>query len=731
MKNIKYQQDAILEVVEKSKRLLNNDFSGPKKIIFKAPTGSGKTHMMIDSINRLSKIDNFSFIWISFNSDNSEQSANKFESSSLNNLNVVRHSELPIDSISTNSIFFLNWQKISTSNKGNKKLRKPSEKYPLGMFEQIINNTKKMNKIIFVVDEAHIAAETYNAKQIMELVEADLTFLVTATPTFLPSIMEQGEGSAELVNIKRKDVVKEEMLKKSVVLQTADELNSKGSDENIQEVLIRISIEKLESLKHKWEEEKEDVNPLLLVQLPPEKKTSVDSEMLIAKIKESIISNSIKEDEIAIWMTNEHINLKNIEKNNSKIKVLIFKVAAATGWDAPRASILLMLRDTKSKILYDQTLGRIMRTPIAKFAKNDEINKAYLYTNYSKGELVESFKKQLEINLKMESTIKQGIAQVEFSSSTMKRLEYNDIKTDFIDSLKKEDMNSFIIGGEMEKTSVISDIEVSDIDSIIKYAPANQTSISYLDYEISNKLDELILGFLKNLPEEVKFAELRSLPRLRNVLIGFMKKHSKQNREEVIKVLVNSFKSNNFLIMLREKISEYKLKENSVIKSTDDINHIKIMLPLKTRFYTDKHTRNRYLKSADEYVFLNEDLRGFQNEKRFIEEILEKDKNIVWWWKNSDYGSEYLGIPYIDFKGKRRLFYPDFIIKTQNSIYIIDTKKGTTYDEGAQKLAALKKYSEENGFKFGFAVRDDNTKLWHNSTTILPNPFLANIIKFT
>jgi len=60
-----YQQNAIDELLEKAKRLLG--YSGSKKLVFKSPTGSGKTIMMAELLKQL--VDDrdvrqpLSFIW--------------------------------------------------------------------------------------------------------------------------------------------------------------------------------------------------------------------------------------------------------------------------------------------------------------------------------------------------------------------------------------------------------------------------------------------------------------------------------------------------------------------------------------------------------------------------------------------------------------------------------------------------------------------------------------------
>ena len=63
---------------------------------------------------------------------------------------------------------------------------------------------------------------------------------------------------------------------------------------------------------------------------------------------------------------------------------MIFKVAAATGWDCPRADILVMYRDIKSPSFHTQMLGRIKRMPEGRHYKLAELNNAYVYTNYNK-----------------------------------------------------------------------------------------------------------------------------------------------------------------------------------------------------------------------------------------------------------------------------------------------------------------------------------------------------------
>lgn len=60
---------------------------------------------------------------------------------------------------------------------------------------------------------------------------------------------------------------------------------------------------------------------------------------------------------------------------------LVFKTAVATGWDCPRAQILIKFREGKSETFEVQTIGRILRTAEAKSYNNALLDNAYIFTN--------------------------------------------------------------------------------------------------------------------------------------------------------------------------------------------------------------------------------------------------------------------------------------------------------------------------------------------------------------
>ena len=99
------------------------------------------------------------------------------------------------------------------------------------------------------------------------------------------------------------------------------------------------------------------------------------------------------------------------------------------------------------------------------------------------------------------------------------------------------------------------------------------------------------------------------------------------------------------------------------------------------------------------------------NGKTFIK-FLDENKDIEWWYKNGDSGSEYFSISYYNYdENKEKLFYPDWIIKTKNTIWILDAKAGFTAEskDTKYKAEALQEWLKgRKGFVGGIAVKDEN-----------------------
>ena len=81
---------------------------------------------------------------------------------------------------------------------------------------------------------------------------------------------------------------------------------------------------------------------------------------------------------------------------------------------------------------------------------------------------------------------------------------------------------------------------------------------------------------------------------------------------------------------------------------------------------------------------------------------MESQKQIIWWHKQDDSGRDAFAIEYFDTKeNKNRLFYPDFIIRTKNRVYLLDPKNDITAksQETADKKQSASRLDKEKSIK--------------------------------
>ena len=187
-------------------------------------------------------------------------------------------------------------------------------------------------------------------------------------------------------------VVAEGMIKKEIAINPEFQ-KFKVDGKSSREMVIEAAVEKRKELLAAYKAEGSDINPLLLIQLPNLQKgiNDLDKDVLtdVQKILKRKYDITEENDRLAIWLAdNKTPNLVNIEKPTNEVEVLIFKQAIALGWDCPRAQILVIFRETQSKVFLLQTVGRIMRMPeFHHYEDHTELNKAYVFTNIGVSEI--------------------------------------------------------------------------------------------------------------------------------------------------------------------------------------------------------------------------------------------------------------------------------------------------------------------------------------------------------
>ena len=404
MQMLPFQENAVLGengLVDTFKKLWQTGASN-LEITFKSPTGSGKTFMVSNFLRELQNdpafSDDVAFVWITFSDDLAMQSRSKFYDYFFPNvgrslLTIVDFSE---GVLHKDDILFLNWQKLVAKDAKKRLLRRPDEenlqKEQGFYFEDVAENTKKEGReIVMIIDESHknVTASAY--RDVIFPLNPRIILNVSATPEKEPSAGDVQNSRAGFVEVLRKDVVAEGLIKEQIVSQTEEDLKT-IEGEDLDFALLRLAKEKRESLAEQWKRLGQNINPLVLIQLPNDdsKLKSQGVETKEELVTRFLVDNcNVPENKIARWFDNKKENLEHISDSDSPVDFMLFKYAAGTGWDCPRAHVIVMFREIESSTFKTQTLGRILRSPVPHLDLTafPELREGFLYTNYRKNEI--------------------------------------------------------------------------------------------------------------------------------------------------------------------------------------------------------------------------------------------------------------------------------------------------------------------------------------------------------
>lgn len=682
------------------------------------------------------------FLWFSFSEDSYLQSKQKLFDyyGGASELDLLDLNDLTRGKLQKNNVFFINWQKIKGRSKDSRKLRRENE---WGLtFDNFINRThEEERKLVVIIDEEHIGADTDLAFEVIEgLIKPKITVRVSATPKYIPNAEEIAEQSAGFVQVKRNDVVEAGLIKEKIVFQTEEDLNKpefNGIDQD--EILLELAYRKRLDALGWYKELGASINPLVMIQLPNDDQEIRGTNTLN---KQTIVLNFLKskgvqEDEIAVWLSNEKINLEDIEKNTSRTSFLLFKQAAATGWDCPRAGILVMFREIQNPTFAIQTVGRILRMPLGIHFAKPELNIGYLYTNYKRNEVLTEYAKSKTDNRPAiyASYRKPSVEPVSLESVFMSRTDYNDLGDSFQDTFSRVADEHFGVSDDdlgmsaLDKLNkhgveispkitngIIVGVEIDDYDNftheLLTEGGSHDQEMSEYDLE---RLYNLLCfkAIAKQTDELKKFAPERSWGKLKTAMNVWLMRRSLQPRPLIYKMIVNDLLSPTSALssVIGLALATYRpIRELEVNRRSQRSRRVEtIEIPREILFFTDQYEEMKVERSAMQPFYIEKEYQGAENEKDFIA-FLDSHKSIEWWHKNGDAGSEFFSITYYNPEENReKLFYPDWIFKTQSDVWIIDTKQGATAELGdtRYKAEALQEWLKaRKDIKGGIAVKD-------------------------
>lgn len=695
MKEIQYQKKYINKLANTAKELLNDEYRDSATIVFKAPTGSGKTYMVSQALTQIVK-DNlnmeFSFIWISVNNLH-EQSLNSlsryFEDERL--LDCITNTDLNDNAIEQNQIMFINWESI---NKENSLFRVDNEQN--WNLKTVIENTKDNGKtIVLLIDESHRNASTDKSKELIDIINPQLIIEITATPK---------NTSGTLIDIPLKEVIEEGMIKREVHIN-----DEKSSVVKSNEDMLRLALRKRTQLQTAYRSLGKDINPLLLIQIPNKRINDIinPEDEIIGYLSDQGLT--IQNGKVAIWLSEDRRNKEDIELNNSPVEVLIFKEAIALGWDCPRASVLFLQREWNNE-RYEfniQTLGRIMRMPEQMhYVDNPELNYGYVYTASENFTIVEDLARDYVSQQRM--TIDHSIYNSRpklFSEHIRRKRELTrlsgDFKGVFFQATNEYDLRNKI---NCDVTQILKTIKLNAI--VEELDKGGEQEVQFKDKkQISRskaEIQSLYDGFIRKMVNPYEVARSQNI--LKTAIRSWFKTEVGIADDDIIQMIVMSLSQNNnshfkqVIEAAKELYKNLPTKQDEV--STNSNWEVPVNVDIFSNFEEIKPSLKSILKQVDVNCFIAKlDKNGKSElsvpEKKFISEMESTDDYLQWWYKNGKSESKYFCIAYKKEDGFYYGFYPDFILKTKKETIIIEIKDDKDFKaDNYYKLLAGKQYLE-------------------------------------
>ena len=439
MERIEFQEKAVEELLSQFKMLWRQP-QHQIPITLKAPTGSGKTYMTEKFICELSKqpdwVQDVAYVWITFSDDLAMQSRDKFMDYFPTSLpgRLLTIQDFQQGALRERDIIFLNWQKLVSKSAENRVLRRPdddrNEKEQGFYFEDVVELTHAEGReFIMIIDESHKNVTDAAVRDVINPINPKIILKVSATPESEPSISDIRNNRAGWVEVERQDVIDAGMIKRELICQTEEDIKSRGN-KDLDDLLLDLAMERRELLVKEIAKFDMKVNPLVIIQLP--NNTSVDTSDQTKEeiVTDYLVSHGVEPTRIAKWFTNEKKPL-GLEDNESQYDYLLFKMAAGTGWDCPRAQVLIMFRDIQSETFQTQTIGRIVRIPVHGQQGTEVFRTGYIYTNYNRKMVLEGKydepgnkpKVNVAENVKGQEIIIDYLLQTEY----MSRIDYGDL----------------------------------------------------------------------------------------------------------------------------------------------------------------------------------------------------------------------------------------------------------------------------------------------------------------
>jgi type III restriction enzyme len=408
-----FQVEAVAELIDQLDMARYESSKGRSQAVSVAsPTGSGKTVIATCVIERIFAGDDdhpadpdATFLWITDQPELNEQTRNKMLATS----SVLTPARLETivggfnrdqETLTPGKVYFLNTQKLARTSG----LVQPGDEGTLTLW-QIIANTiaSRPTNFYVVIDEAHRGMQEGRERRdastiIQEFIKGSdnlpipvpLIFAISAT------IERFDEVVARTNRVKRPVEIPIDAVRDSGLLKDAIDLFHPDESQPSDITMLRAAAKAWRQYRDRWDTYGKDdgessIHPVLLVQVQDGsgKQTSkTDLPEAIAALDDELghppaaaYAHAFQEGtQITVGSrTIRYLAPSSIDAD-PEVQIVLFKTSLNTGWDCPRAEVMMSFRTAHDDTSIAQLVGRMVRAPLARRVLTDEhLNTVALY----------------------------------------------------------------------------------------------------------------------------------------------------------------------------------------------------------------------------------------------------------------------------------------------------------------------------------------------------------------
>lgn len=407
--------DKLLRDLANARREIDDDDTGRvlQAMLLSAPTGSGKTVIMSALIEAVLDghpdglaypvfpDEHASLLWITDQPELNEQTYKRMmshlEKRWFGSLQVVDEA-MDQETLDPGKLYFINTQKLG--KKGLLVRRSDKRRFT---FWDTMHNTiaERRSSVYVIIDEAHrgMAESARNRREAESITQrflkgyddggqrmsaAPIVIGVSATSQRFLDVLKATDHVPRKCVVPAQDVRQSGLLKETIRLRR-DSSSSAGSNMT----LLAAAVGQLREFERAWSALESDsssgrqIKPIMLVQVEdaPSGASKKDKDAVSATDLSEAYENvkvglgpGVKPEAFAhAFQDQGKLEVAGIEvrrlapaqiDDDPDVRVVFFKTALNTGWDCPRAEVMMSFRSAKDATNIAQLVGRMVRTPL-------------------------------------------------------------------------------------------------------------------------------------------------------------------------------------------------------------------------------------------------------------------------------------------------------------------------------------------------------------------------------